>query len=42
MCEETEDFRVRVGVKQGSALSPYLFSVVTDEVTNEIQGGEVP
>lgn len=36
-CGETEDFRVRVGVHQGSALSPYLFSVVIDEVTKEIQ-----
>jgi hypothetical protein len=41
MCGETEDFEVGVGVHQGSALSPYLFSVVMDEVTKEIQG-EVP
>jgi len=36
MCEELENFRVRVGVHQGSALSLYLFSVVMDEVTLEI------
>jgi len=39
MCEETEDFRVRVGVHQGFALNPYLFFVVMDEVTKEIHGG---
>lgn len=38
---ETEDFRVRVGVHQGSALSPYLFSLVMDEITKSVQG-EVP
>jgi len=36
MCEETEDFRDRVGVHQVFALSPYLFSVITDKVTKEI------
>jgi len=33
MCEETENFRVRVGVHQESTLSPYLFSVIMDEIT---------
>jgi len=41
ICEETENFRVRVGVHQGSALSSYLFSVVIDEITKGVQG-EVP
>jgi len=37
MCGVTEDFNAGVvGVNQGSALSPYLFSVVMDEVTKEI------
>ncbi|KAL4104538.1 hypothetical protein QTP88_019833 [Uroleucon formosanum] len=40
MCVVTEDFKVRVGVHQESALSPYLFSVVMGEITKEIQ--EVP
>jgi len=38
MCKVTEDFNVGVGVHQGLALSPYLFSVVMREVTKEIQG----
>jgi len=37
VCGETEGFKVRVGVHQGSALIPYLFSVVMDEVTKKIQ-----
>jgi len=41
MCEWTEDFWVRIGISQGSALSSYLFSVVMDIVTKELQG-EVP
>jgi len=37
MCELTKDFRIRVGVHQGTALSPCLFSVVMDENTMELQ-----
>jgi len=33
-----QKFRVRVGVYQGSTLSPYLFSVVMDEVTKKYKG----
>lgn len=39
-CGITEDIWVRVSVHQGSTLSSYLFSVVTDEVTKGIQRGE--
>lgn len=35
---EKEDFRVRMRVHQGSALSPYLFSLVKDEITKDIWG----
>jgi len=38
MCEETENFRLRVGVHQGSALELYRFLVVMYKVTKEIQG----
>lgn len=38
MCGITEDLWVRVGVHLGSALCPYLFFVVMDEVTKVIQG----
>jgi hypothetical protein len=36
---KTNDFPINVGLHQGSALSPYLFSLVMDEVTRDIQGG---
>ena len=29
---------IRIGLHQGSALSPYLFALVIDEVTRDIQG----
>ena len=29
---------IKIGLHQGSALSPYLFALVTDEVTRDIQG----
>jgi len=34
----TDNFNVGIGVHQVSTLSPYLFSVVMDEVTKKIQG----
>ena len=30
---DTDDFPTRIGLHQGSALSPYLFALVMDEVT---------
>jgi len=37
----TTDFSINIGLHQGSALSPYLFALVMDEVTKDIQG-EIP
>jgi hypothetical protein len=36
---DTSDFPIKIGLHQGSALSPYLFALVMDEVTRDIQGG---
>lgn len=33
----TKDFPITIGVHQGSALSPFLFTIVMDEVTGSIQ-----
>jgi hypothetical protein len=35
---DTSDFLIKIGPHQGSALSPYLFALVMDEVTRDIQG----
>jgi hypothetical protein len=35
----TNDFPINIGLHQGSALSPYLFALVMDEVTRDIQCG---
>jgi len=35
---DTTDFPIDIGLHQGSALSPYLFALVMDEVTRDIQG----
>jgi hypothetical protein len=35
---DTNDFPINIGLHQGSALSPYLFALVMDEVTRDIQG----
>jgi hypothetical protein len=36
---DTNDFPINIGLHQGSALSPYLFDSVMDEITRDIQGG---
>jgi hypothetical protein len=36
---DTNNFPINIEMHQGSALSPYLFSLVMDEVTRDIQGG---
>lgn len=35
---DTDDFPIKIGLHQGSALSPYLFTLVMDEITRDIQG----
>ncbi|VAH62621.1 unnamed protein product [Triticum turgidum subsp. durum] len=35
---DIDDFPIKIGLHQGSALSPYLFALVMDEVTRDIQG----
>jgi hypothetical protein len=35
---DTSDFLIKIGLHQGSALSPYLFALVMDEITRDIQG----
>ena len=34
---DTDDFPIRIGLHQELALSPYLFALVIDEVTRDIQ-----
>ena len=33
----TESFKVKVGLNQGSALSPFLFAVIMDRLTDEVR-----
>ena len=37
----TSDFSITIGLHQGSALSPFLFAIVMDELTRAIQD-EIP
>ena len=32
------EFSISIGLHQGSALSPYLFTLIMDEITKDIQG----
>ena len=34
---DTDDFPIKIGLHQGSVLSPYLFALVMDEITRDIQ-----
>ncbi|KAK3540238.1 hypothetical protein QTP70_028441 [Hemibagrus guttatus] len=34
---QTEDFKVEVGLHQGSALSPFLFAIVMDQLSEEVR-----
>jgi hypothetical protein len=36
---DTNDFSINIRLHQGSALSPYLFALVMNEVIRDIQGG---
>ena len=35
-CEDLKEFVVRVGIHQGSVLSPFIFAVVMNVVTEEV------
>jgi hypothetical protein len=37
--KDTNDFLINIGLHQGLALNSYLFALVMDEVTRDIQGG---
>lgn len=37
MCALTDGFKVEVGLHQGSALSPFLFAMVMDRMTDEVR-----
>jgi len=38
---DTEDFSINIGLHQGSALNPFFFITIMDELTREIQD-EIP
>ena len=33
----TEEFEVKVGLRQGSALSPFLFAIIMDVLTEDVR-----
>ena len=33
----TESFQIKVGLHQGSALSPFLFPMIMDRITDEVR-----
>jgi Reverse transcriptase (RNA-dependent DNA polymerase) len=35
---EPDTFPIKIGLHQGSALSPYIFTLMMDEITKDIQG----
>jgi hypothetical protein len=36
--DESDTFPIKIGLHQGSALSLYIFTLVMDKITNDIQG----
>jgi Reverse transcriptase (RNA-dependent DNA polymerase) len=36
--DESDAFSINIGLHQGSTLSPYIFTLVIDEITKDIQG----
>jgi hypothetical protein len=39
VCDSESDiFLIKIGLHQGLALSPYIFTSVIDEITNDIRG----
>jgi Reverse transcriptase (RNA-dependent DNA polymerase) len=35
---ESNAFSIKIGLHQGSALNPYIFTLLMDEITKDIQG----
>jgi Reverse transcriptase (RNA-dependent DNA polymerase) len=35
---ESNTFPIKIGLHQGSALSPYIFTLVMDDITKDIKG----
>jgi len=41
VAKDTKDFHINMSLYQGSSLSPFLFTIILDELTKDIQH-EVP